>query len=64
MGWESGKGLGANEDGSTTHVKATKRRDNLGKEEKYILQIDVLFRKRAGVFISWPENLLFRSVNL
>lgn len=30
MGWESGKGLGANEDGSTTHVKATKRRDNLG----------------------------------
>ena len=32
MGWESGKGLGANEDGATTHVKATKRRDNLGKE--------------------------------
>ncbi|CAH3028980.1 unnamed protein product [Porites evermanni] len=30
MGWESGKGLGANEDGATTHVKATKRRDNLG----------------------------------
>ena len=33
MGWENGKGLGANEDGSTTHVKATKRRDNLGKAE-------------------------------
>ncbi|KAL9979358.1 hypothetical protein ACROYT_G017011 [Oculina patagonica] len=30
MGWESGKGLGAKEDGATTHVKAAKRRDNLG----------------------------------
>lgn len=34
MGWESGKGLGAKEDGATTHVKAAKRRDNLGKEKK------------------------------
>ena len=31
MGWQSGKGLGAKEDGSTTHVKSVKRRDNLGK---------------------------------
>lgn len=33
MGWQSGKGLGAKEDGSTTHVKSVKRRDNLGKNE-------------------------------
>ena len=33
MGWQSGKGLGAKEDGSTTHVKSVKRRDNLGKYE-------------------------------
>ena len=30
MGWESGKGLGAKEDGSTEHIKSAKRRDNLG----------------------------------
>ncbi|KAJ7381192.1 PIN2/TERF1-interacting telomerase inhibitor 1 [Desmophyllum pertusum] len=30
MGWESGKGLGAKEDGATSHVKSAKRRDNLG----------------------------------
>lgn len=34
MGWQSGKGLGAKEDGSTTHVKSVKRRDNLGKNKQ------------------------------
>lgn len=35
MGWESGKGLGAKEDGTKTHVKSVKRQQNLGKKAKY-----------------------------
>ena len=31
MGWKSGKGLGAKEDGQTTHVKVNKKNDNIGK---------------------------------
>lgn len=38
MGWESGKGLGAKEDGATTHVKSVKRKDNLGKKMKPVNQ--------------------------
>ncbi|XP_022792638.1 PIN2/TERF1-interacting telomerase inhibitor 1-like [Stylophora pistillata] len=30
MGWENGKGLGAKEDGTKTHVKSVKRQNNLG----------------------------------
>ena len=41
MGWESGKGLGAKENGITTHVKAVKRKDNLGKETKQPLLISL-----------------------
>lgn len=32
MGWESGKGLGAKEDGVTAIIKTVKRKDNLGKK--------------------------------
>lgn len=31
MGWSEGKGLGANESGTVSHVKVTKRKDSLGK---------------------------------
>eukprot|EP00112_Aurelia_sp_Birch-Aquarium-sp1_P017800 Seg417.1 transcript_id=Seg417.1/GoldUCD/mRNA.D3Y31 product="PIN2/TERF1-interacting telomerase inhibitor 1" protein_id=Seg417.1/GoldUCD/D3Y31 len=30
MGWSEGKGLGANESGTVSHVKVTKRKDSLG----------------------------------
>ena len=31
MGWESGKGLGANLDGNTNHVKVSLKNNTLGK---------------------------------
>lgn len=31
MGWKEGKGLGANEDGDTTHVRISKKQDNSGE---------------------------------
>src|SRR3989344_2338296 len=30
MGWKEGKGLGANEDGTTEHIKVKKKIDNQG----------------------------------
>lgn len=36
MGWESGKGLGARESGQTSHIKASKRRNNLGKNKFFV----------------------------
>ncbi len=32
MGWSEGKGLGANESGRVSHVKVSKRKENLGEE--------------------------------
>jgi len=32
MGWDSGKGLGAQEDGMTSFIKTVKRKKNLGKK--------------------------------
>ena len=32
MGWKTGKGLGANEDGSTNHIKVSIKNNTLGKE--------------------------------
>ena len=32
MGWQSGKGLGANEDGSTQHIKVSVKNNTLGKK--------------------------------
>lgn len=32
MGWGSGKGLGAKEDGMTAFIKTVKRKDKLGKK--------------------------------
>merc|ERR1719494_373340 len=34
MGWEKGKGLGANEDGTTSHVKVSRKGDNKGVGSK------------------------------
>lgn len=31
MGWEDGKGLGSKQNGSTSHVKIKKRKQNLGR---------------------------------
>ena len=33
MGWEEGKGLGAKEDGNTTHVRISRKKDNSGERE-------------------------------
>jgi len=38
MGWKTGKGLGAKEDGTATHIKSVKRRDNLGEEQHTLSQ--------------------------
>ena len=37
MGWKSGKGLGANEDGQTSHVKVSKKNDNIGNTMNLVI---------------------------
>lgn len=37
MGWSEGKGLGANESGATSHVKVSKRKENLGMNKSIII---------------------------
>lgn len=39
MGWDSGKGLGAKEDGMTAFIKTVKRKHNLGKKASSPLEI-------------------------
>ena len=58
MGWQSGKGLGAKEDGSTTHVKSVKRRDNLGKN-KQTDKGDFLFSLTAEYHVTFPAHFYF-----
>ena len=58
MGWQSGKGLGAKEDGSTTHVKSVKRRDNLGKN-KQTDKGDFLFGLTVEYPVTFPAHFHF-----
>ena len=41
MGWTEGKGLGANENGIKSHVKISKRRENLGRVHYFMHDLNL-----------------------